>query len=845
MKSSTSAKFHIYFIFCASFFISAISSDTLTSSQSLVYNQTLASPKNVFEFGFFNTTSSKWYIGIWYKDFPDKTFVWVANRDTPLQNSNGTLKIQDDGSLILLNQESSIIWSSNQTVSSVSNPVLRLLDNGNLVLIEEQEKNNTNYIWQSFDHPTDTLLPGMKLGWNLDTRVEIRVTSWKSQDDPSTGDCYFSLDFHGVTDIYLWNKQQRVFRTGSWNGKTFGGVPILNTIAELNDEIVADNHQAYYYPAGLLQSNLSRLIVNSTGSIERYAWIWSTKSWSKVWFAPAVDCDHYGACGPFGICDANAFPICECVTGFDVKNQRQWDLRNFSDGCVRKTELECGKDKFLQLKAVQLPDTRNVFVNKSMTLFECEKMCLDDCSCTAYANEVITNGGTGCVMWNYSLVDMRQFSEAGQDLFIRLAASDVDEADAGSAGGSQKNAGKIAGITIAIAILILGVIIFILRKRRKLKRIQKVNTNQRGHSDKGQKTLLHEVKFSNSGEYSDERNIDELELPQFEFHVIADATNCFSLANKLGEGGFGTVYKGRLVDGQEIAVKRLSTSSGQGNVEFKNEVRSIAKLQHRNLVRLFGCCIEKDEKMLIYEYLENNSLDSILFDQAKNSKLDWPMRFNIICGIAKGLLYLHHDSRFRIIHRDLKASNVLLDREMNPKISDFGIARIFDKDQTHSNTKRVVGTYGYMSPEYAMGGYFSVKSDVFSFGVLVLEIISGMKNRGFHFSDDLNLLGHAWRLWNEGKVLELIDSSYADSYSESEVIRCINVGLICVQEKIEDRPTMPSVVMMLNSETTMLPQPKHPGFVLGRNPGESDSSSARQEESHSINQVTVTIVNGR
>ncbi|KAL5096567.1 hypothetical protein RYX36_000894, partial [Vicia faba] len=365
-------------------------------------------------FGFFNTTSSKWY-----KDIPNKTFVWVAKRDTPLQNSNGTLKIQDDGNLILLNQTSSIIWSSNRTVS---NPVLNLLDDGNLILKEEQEK---NYIWQSFDHPTDTLLPGMKLGWNLDTHVEIRLTSWKSQDDPSTGDCYFSLDYHCVTDIYLWNKQQRVFRTGSWNGITFGGVLILNTIAELNDTIVADNHQAYYYPAGLLQSNLSRFVVNSTGSMERYAWIERTKSWNKVWYAPEVDCDHYGACGPFGICDANAFPICKCVTGFDVKNQRQWDLRKFSDGCVRKTALECCKDKFLHLKNVKFPETKNVFMNKSMTLLECEKMCLEDCSCTAYANEVITNGGTGCVMWNHSLVDMRQFSEAGQDLFIRLAASDV------------------------------------------------------------------------------------------------------------------------------------------------------------------------------------------------------------------------------------------------------------------------------------------------------------------------------------------------------------------------------------------------------------------------------------
>jgi len=425
MKSSTSAKLQIYFILSVYFFNGVISSDTLTASQSLGSNQTLVSPQKVFEFGFFNTSTTKWYLGIWYKDIPDKIFVWVANRDTPLENSNGTFKIQDGGKLVLFNQTDNPIWSSNQTISSVTNPVLHLLDDGNLVLKEAQEKNNSNYIWQSFDHPTDTLLPGMKLGWNLDTGVEIRVTSWRSQDDPSTGDGYFSLDYHGVPDIYLWNKQQRVFRTGSWNGQSFGGVPILSTIAALNDKIVVDEHQAYYYPAGLLQSNLSRLVVNSTGSMERYAWIESAKNWNKVWYAPSVECDNYGTCGPFGICDSNAFPVCKCVSGFDIKNQRQWDLRNFSDGCVRKTELECGKDKFLHLKNVQLPQTRSVFVNKSMTLSECENRCLKDCSCTAYANEEITNGGTGCVMWNYSLVDMRQFTEAGQDLFIRLAASDV------------------------------------------------------------------------------------------------------------------------------------------------------------------------------------------------------------------------------------------------------------------------------------------------------------------------------------------------------------------------------------------------------------------------------------
>ncbi|KAF9616862.1 hypothetical protein IFM89_032712 [Coptis chinensis] len=306
------------------------------------------------------------------------------------------------------------------------------------------------------------------------------------------------------------------------------------------------------------------------------------------------------------------------------------------------------------------------------------------------------------------------------------------------------------------------------------------------------------------------KNVDEIssvESLQFNFDTVRVATEDFCDSNKLGEGGFGLVYKGKLSDGKDIAVKRLSRNSGQGIEEFKNEVLLLAKLQHRNLVRLFGFCLEGDEKLLIYEFVPNASLDQFVFDPIKRSYLDWERRYKIIGGIARGLLYLHEDSRDRIIRRDLKASNILLDAQMNPKISDFGVARLFVVDQTQGNTSRVVGTYGYMSPEYAMHGQFSVKSDVFSFGVLVLEIISGQKNNSERVED---LLSYAWRQWEEGIALELIEPTLRECYSRKEVMRCIHIGLLCGQEDVVRRPTMASVVLMLNSYSVTLPLPTAP-----------------------------------
>ncbi|KAF8103167.1 hypothetical protein N665_0188s0120 [Sinapis alba] len=350
----------------------------------------------------------------------------------------------------------------------------------------------------------------------------------------------------------------------------------------------------------------------------------------------------------------------------------------------------------------------------------------------------------------------------------------------------------------------------------------------------------------------------EIELPtesiQFDLKTIEAATSNFSERNKLGRGGFGEVYKGMLMNGTEVAVKRLSKKSEQGETEFKNEVVVVAKLQHRNLVRLLGFSVHGEEKLLVYEFVPNKSLDYFLFDPEKRTQLDWGVRRDIIRGITRGILYLHQDSRLKIIHRDLKASNILLDADMNPKIADFGMARIFGMDQTVANTARVVGTFGYMAPEYVTHGQFSTKSDVYSFGVLMLEIISGKKNSSFCQMDVLvnNLVTYVWRLWESKSLLDVIDPCIREDCKSDEVTRYIHVGLLCVQENPAKRPTMSTIHQMLTNSSIALPAPLPPGFFFRNEPRASSSvqglkpgQTSRTSITCSVDEGTITDVNPR
>lgn len=331
--------------------------------------------------------------------------------------------------------------------------------------------------------------------------------------------------------------------------------------------------------------------------------------------------------------------------------------------------------------------------------------------------------------------------------------------------------------------------------------------------------LVKPFKFGSKKDVQDEKDLEKLaqqEQKHFPFEILVAATKDFHPTHKLGEGGFGPVFKGKLSDGREIAVKKLSQTSNQGKKEFRNEAQLLARVQHRNVVNLLGYCVHGVEKLLVYEYVSNESLDKLLFKSKKGEELDWNRRFDIIRGIARGLLYLHEDSHNCIIHRDIKASNVLLDDKWVPKIADFGMARLFPEDQTHVNT-RVAGTNGYMAPEYVLHGQLSVKADVFSFGVVVLELISGQKNSTFSLhGEDHSLLDCAYKLYKKGKSFELVDPALASSADPEQIAMCIQLGLLCTQGDPQLRPTMGRIVVILSKKSGNLEEPTRPGVPGSR-----------------------------
>ncbi|CAO2043872.1 unnamed protein product [Urochloa humidicola] len=568
-------------------------SDTLNNGGNITDGETLVSAGGSFTMGFFSPIGvpTKRYLGIWFTVSADAVY-WVANRGTPLDNTSGAVLISSTGRLHLLDGSGQTAWSSNTTSSAAA--VAQLLDSGNLIVREQSRGGNV--LWQSFDHPSNTLLPGMRLGKDLLTGAEWSLTSWREPNDPSPGDYRRVMDIRGLPESVLWQGNVKKYRTGPWNGLWYSGVPEMASHPEFfsNQVIVRPDEIAYIFNT-TAEAPISRFVLNEVGVLQRLAWDPTSRVWNVFMQAPKDFCDDYAICGAFGLCDVNTVStlFCSCVVGFSPVNTSQWSMRESWGGCRRNVPLECGNgtttDGFMVLRGVKLPDTDNTTVDMSSTLDECGARCLANCSCVAYAAADIRGGGdgSGCVMWIKYIVDVRSVDK-GQDLYVRLAKSEF---------GAKRERREVTKIVVPVTVASLLVVtvtaIMYLVWKRKLRALRR---NRGGQS------------ASNN-----ELGYEDIELPFVSFRQIVSATNNFSENYMLGRGGFGKVYKGMLVDNKQVAIKRLGKGSRQGAEEFRNEVVLIAKLQHRNLVRLLGFCIHADERLLIYEYLPNKSLDSFIF----------------------------------------------------------------------------------------------------------------------------------------------------------------------------------------------------------------------------------------
>ncbi|KAL8506713.1 hypothetical protein ACS0TY_017564 [Phlomoides rotata] len=843
---------------------------------------TLVSAGNRFELGFFTpegNENSNRYVGIWYYMKEPRTTVWVANRGEPLPGSCGLFGIaEEDGNINLRCGDGVPVWATKLEITKASNRTLQLLDSGNLVLVDGQSGSR---VWQSFDNPTDTFLPGMQLKDD-----SVILISWISPSDPGAGDYTFRQDQGGFS---ILNRSTLYWKKSGVSGPSIIKDKLPSFVSQLLlDSATEDDQKSQLFvkgnnPISYSKSNYtknsdssgSRLVMSSSGMIQVY-----DKNWRLSWREPENKCRVHDFCGNSAICNyMKTEPKCDCPKGFKPVSSEDWKAGQYSDCCDRGSKTCNDKDSFLKLNLAEVPGEATPF-DQAQTEEECKGECLSKCKCKAYYYSYIEDSNltasvrdTGksapkCWIWADGLVSLYEDYNGGiLNISLRVPSPSVAMLNPGPGEDSEppKNPGEDSEppknmsrkrYVIFIIVIVGGVGVVTFLSYILYRRVEQ-SGNQEGapalfsnESERRVNKLMHE-------------NDMHIDVPFYNVDAILSATDNFSDANKLGQGGFGPVYKGKFPGGQEFAVKRLSSCSGQGIEEFLNEVVLIAKLQHRNLVRLLGYCIKGNEKILLYEYMPNRSLDGFIFttsslhlddflpshsllDQNKCLLLDWKKRVDIILGIARGLLYLHQDSRLRIIHRDLKTSNILLDEDMNPKISDFGLARIVEGKGTEASTNKVVGTYGYMSPEYALDGKFSTKSDVFSFGVVILEIISGKKTTGFYNPHQvMNLLGYTWRLWSEDKALNLIDPTLLESCDKSQVMKCINIGLLCVQEDPNERPSMSTVVIMLGSETGPLPLPSQPAFVVRRRLSAASSSSSTKPETISKNELTISIEQGR
>uniref|UniRef100_F6H542 Receptor-like serine/threonine-protein kinase n=1 Tax=Vitis vinifera TaxID=29760 RepID=F6H542_VITVI len=691
--------------------------------------------------------------------------VWSANRNDPVR-VNATLQLTGGGDLILKDADGKFVWSTNTTGKSVSG--LKLTEAGDVVLFDA----NNATVWQSFDHPTDALLQGQKM-----VSAGKKLTASLATDNRTEGMLSLSVTNEALVAYVESNPPQFYYRLeGSdtdTKGKTKQNYILLGN--ENLDVIIHGAEQNHPDSRISIPANLSAQFIKlgPDGHLRAYGWKdydWEAADLLTDWLSfpnhlsDVDDCQYPLVCGKYGICSERQ---CSCPPPSpDGTNYfRPVDDNLPSHGCYATKPIACGSSQYHHLLELQHVCYFAFSSDISSTNVEnCKQACLNNCSCKAavfkYTDDPLH--GDCCLLSEVFSLMTADRDDINSFTFLKVAVSPID---------IQKKKGHARVILVSSLAAFFGVFIFmttcffLFRKKKD------------------------SIEF-------EEDYLDQVSgMPtRFSFQDLKSTTQNFSC--KLGEGGFGSVYEGTLSNGAKVAVKHLE-GLAQVKKSFSAEVETIGSIHHVNLVRLIGFCAEKSHRLLVYEYMCNGSLDKWIFHKNQHLSLGWESRRKIILDIAKGLAYLHEECRQKIFHLDIKPQNILLDEHLNAKVSDFGLSKLIDKDQSQVVTT-MRGTPGYLAPEW-LSSVITEKVDVYSFGVVLLEILCGRRNVDrSQPEEDLHLLGIFRRKANEGQVLDMVDKNSEDMQGHgAEVMELMKVAAWCLQNDYATRPSMSVVVKAL------------------------------------------------
>ncbi|KAK4266858.1 hypothetical protein QN277_023723 [Acacia crassicarpa] len=777
-SSSSAIPFSLFFLCLLAFSSSQPNSSgrgrkLLPNRVLLRANETLLSENRTFELGFFSINGQPiYYLAIRYASIPPPTYVWVANREKPSKNlAVSTLEITETGLLVVRDSPTSILWQSTNLGTS-GGVELKLLESGNLVLLTRQG----SVSWQSFDFPTDAWLPGINLTRNRS------LVSWRSSTDPSPGLYSLRLRPPGYGEFeLLFNNSKSYWTTGRWTGDTFLNIP------EMMIPYLYQFHFANPFTPtasfGFSEKPLNGLSpptffrVEPHGQVRQYTWWSQAGSWNIFWSGPKNVCDVQDLCGSLGVCKGETTPMCACVSGYKPLDDGGWASRDYSGGCRREADSPCNKnDGFVDMGVMSF-EAPNVQSLQTKSRSSCETNCLSSCDCIGLSFNQRTSS---CQNFYGSILNLHNSSSGTSidgNLFVRVQRGESEKKL-----NRQTLTGTIIGV-IAFLGFIVATLLVLLNRRQKKK-------------------------------LEEDGLIPVRNLKLFSYKELQLATRGFS--GKVGHGGFGTVFQGELPDSTRIAVKRLERPGG-GEKEFRAEVSTIGNIQHINLVRLRGFCSENSHRLLVYEFMPNGALSCYL--RKGGPSLSWDVRFRIAVGTAKGIAYLHEECRDCILHCDIKPENILLDTDFTAKVSDFGLAKLMGRDFSRV-LATMRGTWGYVAPEWISGVAITTKADVYSYGMTLLELISGRRNveappqsgGGEEAGEKEKWFFPPWaaRQIIEGNCTAILDKRLGNAYNMEEVRRVAMVAVWCIQDEEGSRPPMGMVVKMLEGlvQVTVPPTPK-------------------------------------